>query len=119
MCEAGVEEAAECVAASVGNDNQVEVVLFVELGKFFVAFALTYWYAHKVVLAEVIASIVAEAQQCFVGRAVAETPFFRYVYYCYGGFFSAVQAVERVDGEDIVLVEIAEIQYLFWLQRSG
>ena len=47
MCEAGVEEAAESVAASVGNDNQVEVVLFVELGKFFVAFALTYWNASQ------------------------------------------------------------------------
>ncbi len=84
----GLKRRLKALRRLLGNDNQVEVVLFVELGKFFVAFALTYWNAHKVVVAEVIAAIVAEAQQCFyVGRAVAETPFLGMCTIVTGGFF--------------------------------
>ena len=50
MGQTGIEQTAEGIAASVRNDNKVEIVILLQGGKFLVAVRPGYRHSHKIVV---------------------------------------------------------------------
>lgn len=88
MGQTGVEQTAEGIAASVRNDNKVEIVILLQGGKFLVAVRPGYRHSHKTILRKIFAAILSKTLQSLPCGTVAESRTLRRV--DYGDFRLAV-----------------------------
>ncbi len=81
MGQTGIEQTAEGIAASVRNDNKVEIVILLQGGKFLVAVRPGYRHSHKTILRKIFAAILSKTLQSLPCGTVAESRTLRRVDY--------------------------------------